>query len=586
MISETEKTLYGNMQLPLIVYSVTDGQIRAELISDGLCKAAGLDQAAFLDLLNADMYVLVHPDDKVWMNRSIDNLTQRLSSFDIIYRNASAHKRDSYHFVHAIGSWQTMFDGTNMIVIAYFDIKDPEGKLGRLFSYEDHTGSALIYRDTVTGLPNLGYLRQFANERLQLLRSCGKSPILLYCDVKELHHYNTQYGYNRGDELIQLYAELLKASFPDAMIGRGADDHFIVIDAETDDADLIRKIEGINLKAQKAAFGNTKGLHVGICKLTPNLDVVNAIDMARQAMKEISHDLNAMYRFYSPERDEQYRKEQYVLEHLDKAIENEWIQVYYQAIKRVATGKATILESLARWIDPKHGMIMPSDFIPVLSRYHLMHRLDLYMVEKVCREFGIREQAGLPLVPVTVNISAQDFDHVDVVGELNRILNQYGLHHSNIIVEITEQDIAVGTAHFRKEMERIRNNGYKLWIDDFGSAYSSLNVFSQYDVDQIKFDMALLQHLDDNNGANRRIMRAFVAICREMGVHTLAEGVETAEHLDFLKEIDCEMAQGFYFYRPMSLQNYKALSPPVTYETNEERREECDAWLENRYLDR
>ena len=127
---------------------------------------------------------------------------------------------------------------------------------------------------------------------------------------------------------------------------------------------------------------------------------------------------------------------------------------------------------------------------------------------------------------------------------------------------------------------------YKLWIDDFGSAYSSLNVFSQYDVDQIKFDMALLQNLDDNNGANRRIMRAFVAICREMGVHTLAEGVETAEHLDFLKEIDCEMAQGFYFYRPMSLQNYKALSPPVTYETNEERKEECDAWLGNRYLDR
>ena len=202
-------------------------------------------------------------------------------------------------------------------------------------------------------------------------------------------------------------------------------------------------------------------------------------------------------------------------------MEKGWIKPFYQCILRTRTEKVTILEALARWIDPSHGMISPGEFIPVLSRYHLLHKLDLFMADQVCREFSVRAEAGLPLIPVTVNFSAQDFDYVNVAEKLNEILERHGVSRNSIIVEITEQDIATGTEHFRNQLKDIRESGYKLWIDDFGSGYSSLNVFSQYDIDRIKFDMELLRHLDDNNGANRRIMRALVSVCREMGVHTL-----------------------------------------------------------------
>jgi EAL domain-containing protein (putative c-di-GMP-specific phosphodiesterase class I) len=176
------------------------------------------------------------------------------------------------------------------------------------------------------------------------------------------------------------------------------------------------------------------------------------------------------------------------------------------------------------------------------------------MVEQICKEHSRRQELGLASVPVSVNISAQDFDYVDVPEALNQLLQKYNLPRTSIIVEITEQDMAQATDIFAEQLRRIRDYGYRLWLDDFGSGYSSLNVFSQYQVDRIKFDMDLVRHLDDHGGANRIIMKSIVSMCRQMGVHTLAEGIETEEHYQFLISIDCEMVQGFYFFRPEPLE--------------------------------
>ena len=264
-------------------------------------------------------------------------------------------------------------------------------------------------------------------------------------------------------------------------------------------------------------------------------------------------------------------------------MQSGWVRVYYQPILRTGTEKITILEALARWVDPVRGVISPGQFIPVLSRYHLLHKLDLYMVEQICREFRIREEKGLPTIPVSVNFSAQDFDYVNVADALNRTLEEYGLPRSSIIVEITEQDLAQATGHFREQLRKIRESGYRLWLDDFGSGYSSLNVFSQYHVDRIKFDMDLVRHLDDNDGANRIIMRSIVDMCRRMGIHTLAEGIETQEQYRFLREIDCEMVQGFYFFRPEPLEtaiaNITATGPILPIESQKERDGMGERWI-------
>ena len=163
----------------------------------------------------------------------------------------------------------------------------------------------------------------------------------------------------------------------------------------------------------------------------------------------------------------------------------------------------------------------------------------------------------------------------------------YARDDSNIQnMDILEEIVAhkrVEVERFKEQLQELRSHGYHLWIDDFGSGYSSLSVFSQYEVERIKFDMDLLRHLDDRNGANRAILRAFTGVCRELGVRTLAEGVETHEQLEFLKEIDCELCQGYFFFRPSPVEDAvfkaKRRGPTKNYELTEERRTNCDNWL-------
>ena len=238
-------------------------------------------------------------------------------------------------------------------------------------------------------------------------------------------------------------------------------------------------------------------------------------------------------------------------------------------------------------MDPSRGTISPAEFIPVLQRYHQLYKLDLYMLEEVCREIPIRNQNHLPLVPVSINFSRQDSDHIDIAESLNELYNRYDLSRyvskDYFIVEITEQDLAQSTERFREQLLSIRKNGYQLWLDDFGSGYSSLNILGQYQFDLIKFDMELLRHLDDYNGANRIILRGLLSIAKKLGIHTLIEGLEDEEQLAFLREIGCEMAQGFYFYRPEPLDEILFRigggQPIRSCETRKERTQYEAKWL-------
>lgn len=436
------------------------------------------------------------------------------------------------------------------------------------------------YNDPITGIPNLNYIKRFSDEKLSRLRASGTVPAIVYFDIRSMLSYNTEYGYSRGDDLLRLTARTLHEAFPDALVGRGEGDHFIVIGAYDDD--IARKAETVNDTIRKGAFGRTTGIQCALVKMDPDMSAVEGIERARNTMKKIGDDLNIVCRLYTPE-DEDHVNDRFIVQNFEEALRNGWIRVFYQPILRTRTEKMTVLEALARWIDPQHGAISPGQFIPVLSKYHLLHKLDLYMLEQICREFRTREEADLPLIPVSINFSAQDFDYVNIPEALNRLLEKYGVSRDRIIVEITEQDLAQATGHFKDQLQKIHRYGYRLWLDDFGSGYSSLNVFSQYHVDRIKFDMELVRHLDDNHGANRIIMRSITEMCRQMGVHTLAEGIETEDQYQFLLDIDCEMVQGFYFFRPepveTAIENIRRLGPSLSHETQEERSEMGIRWI-------
>ena len=581
MISETERAFFERVPVPLVLYQQDGGAVRAEIASDGYCRQMGLPRETVMRHLNTSLYKRVHPDDAEWMAKAGEDFARKERDYDILYR-ALGSDDGAYHLIHALGRWLTMGDGSEAAVIIYSDMTNTTSGIEHLFSVYDNSNN-LLYRDTVTDLPNLNYMRQFSDEKIKMLRLLEKPPMLIYTDVISLQSYNNQYGYAEGDALLRLIAGLLRETYPDALLVRAADDHFIVLDTFPGEETVRAQVAALNEAVRARAKGNAYGIRAGVCRIEADKSATFAIDAARRALHEMGDDLNLAVCFYTGSLDEQDWKRRYIIDTFDEAMEKHWIRAYYQGIVRTQTKKITLLESLARWIDPGMGSIQPGEFIPVLSKYHQLYKLDLYMVEEICREYAVREAAGLPLLPVSVNFSAQDFDHADIPSRLNEILDRYGISREQLIVEITEQDLAKAPEHFRAQLQRLRADGYKLWIDDFGSGYSSLNVFSQYGIDRIKFDIELLRHLDDNNGANRRILKAFVNVCRELGVHTLAEGVENAEQLRFLQEIDCEMAQGFYFYKPQPVEVavYKiGLSKKAhNHESREERQSRCSEWL-------
>ena len=549
------RAAYEAMPVPLAYYQRNGDRIVPILVSDGLCKLMNADRPLLIERLSSSMFERVHPDDAGRIVRAVKDFAARISGYNVVYRS-NYRGDEGYRYIHSVGRYQPTPDGSDLAVLVYTDISDNEGERNELIANYELSQKDRFYTDPITELPNINYLNEFADDRVERIRNDGKKPVLVYFDMNSLRSYNAQYGFIQGDELLRLAASVIKAEFPHGLVTRGADDHFLVLTAFPGADELSSQINSINEKLKANSTGNTTGIQAGIYIYAPTDKTYDAIEYASHAQKQIGSDLNITHLFFKRENDDAYWRQRYIIEAFNLALSNHWIKVYYQPIVRTTDKKTVMLEALARWIDPSRGTISPAEFIPVLSKYHLLYKLDLYMVEQVCRETSIRKEIGLPLIPVSINFSAQDFDHADMVAELNRITAQYEVTHDQIIVEITEQDIAQGTEHFLEQLQLIRKNGFRLWLDDFGSGYSSLNVFSQFDVDLVKFDLNLLRHLDDHNGVNRMIMRTMVSMIKELGIQTLSEGVETADHDEFIASIGFEFEQGFYFYKPEPLDDH------------------------------
>lgn len=243
------------------------------------------------------------------------------------------------------------------------------------------------------------------------------------------------------------------------------------------------------------------------------------------------------------------RAEQYVVSHLDEALEKEWIRPYYQPVIRTVTEKMMGAEALARWEDPVYGCIMPAVFVPALERSGLIYKLDCYMIREVLRLQKSRREAGFPAFFITVNLSRLDFDHVDIVGFVKEQVRRYGVSRNLICLEITESVLVSDKEKMAVIVRELREAGFQIWMDDFGSGYSSLVFLNDYMLDVIKFDIGFLQSF---TRTSMEIIRSTVEMAKNLGIRTLAEGVERKEHVRFLKKIGCDMIQGYYYSRPCS----------------------------------
>ena len=238
--------------------------------------------------------------------------------------------------------------------------------------------------------------------------------------------------------------------------------------------------------------------------------------------------------------------EQYILDHLAEALEQDHIKVYVQPVVRTLTRQVCGLEALARWQDPAYGLLMPGEFIPVLEKHRLIHRLDTYVLRKVCENYSSSKKQFN--VPVSINLSRLDYELCDIFEVVDAAVRANKMPRSNLCIEITESTLASNESLMRQYIDRFRSAGYSVWMDDFGSGYSTLNVLKDYLFDELKIDM---RFLSDFHTRSKKILSSIVHMAKEIGIQTLAEGVETEEQFLFLRSIGCEKVQGYLFGKPM-----------------------------------
>ena len=409
----------------------------------------------------------------------------------------------------------------------------------------------LSISDEVTGIANMHYFRSQALELLSNKSTDISNLIFLFLDIENFKILNEKYGFWEGNTFLKKFADMINTIFKDSIVAHFSNDNFVVL---TKNEAIDEKLQTVRFNLLNMNYDIKLGLKVGGYK-PEGRDCLPlmACDRARYACYTIKKHYNHDYCVYDSNMASNFQKKQYIINNIDEAIKKEYIKVFYQPVVNAKNGKLCGLEALARWDDPKYGFLSPADFIQTLEEYYQIYKLDMFVVEKVCQHFVHINDLKLPVIPVSLNFSRRDFDSLNIAEDVEACLQKYKLDKKYIHIEVTESTLSEDDETLKEILRRFRNNGYALWLDDFGAGYSGLNVLKEYDFDMMKIDMKFLSGFSGNTKA-RQILKNIITMAKELNMSTLTEGVETDEAYQFLRDNGCEQIQGYLFGRPMPVQ--------------------------------
>ena len=383
---------------------------------------------------------------------------------------------------------------------------------------------------------------------------------VIWFNLDNFKMFNKRFGFTRGDEILKEIALILDGIFPrdENLLARFSDDNFVVL---TDWISAEMNIDTVQEYLYSLHDDVTLRLRAGIYFPSENEDIRSAFDRAKLACDSIRKNHSVSSCMFHNGMGRELSLQQHILDNLDYAFNNGLINVLYQPIVRLSTGKVCEAEALTRWNDPELGLISPAEFIPTLEQYREIHKLDIFAMKKVCQDYKTRNDNGLQLLPTSVNLSRLDFELCDIINEIELAVTLNNIPREMLRIEITESINEEDMTVLNLGIEKLRAMGYQVWMDDFGSGYSSLNVLKDYNFDTIKFDMKFLRGFDVNKSEKAKyIISSNLEMARLMGMQALAEGVETEEQLRYLRSIGFDKVQGYYFGKPMKLDEIFALN--------------------------
>lgn len=414
---------------------------------------------------------------------------------------------------------------------------------------DSSSSSSLQERDPLTRLYNA---TTFYRKAEQLIAEAPDSRFeAVSLDIEHFKLFNAWHGREAGDAILVAIATRLRniARNHQGLAGYlGGDDFALILPAGS----VTEKIVDEQLMLPPLNTPETIGFQpaLGVCTIdSPQSSIIEACDHAMMAMSCAKGMYNRSVAWYRTSMTEALEAEAKLLMEVRSALKNHEFMVYWQPQCNTQTGQIVGLEALVRWQHPERGLILPSSFVPVLEQSGFIASLDLYVWEEVCRQLHTWINHGIRPLPVSINISRADLHAIDVVKSISDLVERYNIDRSLLELEITESSYAEDERVSRAVRE-LRNLGFTVFMDDFGSGYSSLNMLKNVAVDVLKMDAEFLEQ-EHNPKQGESIFESVVAMTRQLGVHIIAEGAETKEQVDFLQSIGCKYAQGYYFYRPM-----------------------------------
>lgn len=415
----------------------------------------------------------------------------------------------------------------------------------------------ILEHDDLTGLLEE---KTFQRKVAELLRDASAEQYcIVYMDVYKFKLINESFGYEKGDALLKVIAEEIKSftSEHNGLCGRISGDKFVMYlpnQPEIVDQLYTRKIR------ENRLFQIDVYVHFGVYIIkNPQMSVAAMIDCAQLAQKLVKGDYDNYVSFYDDTLKQKILKEQAIVNSMVEALQNGEFQIYLQPQYNYRDGSISGAEALVRWISPTKGIISPGDFIPIFETNGFIVKLDENVWEQACRLIRQWIDEGRKPFPLSINVSRTDLLRGSVADKLKALIDKYELTPELLHVEITESAYMDNPQQLIMEIQKIREYGFLVEMDDFGSGYSSLNMLKDVPINVLKTD---LKFLDTEGIESRRdqILDSVIRMAHQIGLSVVAEGVETKEQADYLVKLDCEIMQGYYFSKPVPIQQFEQMA--------------------------
>ena len=381
-----------------------------------------------------------------------------------------------------------------------------------------------------------------------------KTFCLLAFDFDNFKSSNTLYGVDKCNEFLAYTAKKMMSLTKEGIAGRFGGDQFILLLKDSDRLNMNRLMSISKMVLDNAPIPHQvvkTGVYAPIDRSVP---IVICCDRAFLALNEIKGIYGKDVAFFEDYLQNKILNEQRIIESMETALEEKQFHVFYQPKHESITGHIAGAEALVRWKNSDYSFMSPGEFIPLFEKNGFITKLDNFVLEQVCKDINRWQQEGLPLVPISVNISRRDFLEEGFIDNLFNTIDSYGIDHNLLHMEVTESLYSENTEVIISQLKQTQKRGFMIEMDDFGAGYSSLGLLSTFPLNVIKLDISFVRNIK----TNEVVIENIIKMAHRMGLLTVAEGAESQEEFKILKSLGCDYIQGFFFSGPLQVRDFES----------------------------